>query len=57
MEGRTGSFDNGVIDRFQVEVNSWAYRKLSRVTAVSIVLDLEIRSKSGIQFEMRINFR
>jgi hypothetical protein len=83
MEGRTGSFDNSVIDPhrrfcfgegalilgvkrrhgfylyqwFRVELNTWVYRKLSRVTAVSIVLGLEIRSKSGIQFEVRINFR
>src|SRR5271167_3183877 len=41
----------------QIELNAWTDRKLRRVTAVSIVLGLEIHPDIGTQFEMRINFR
>lgn len=42
---------------FQIELNTWTYRKLRRIAAFSILLGLEIHPDSGIQFQMRINFR
>src|SRR5882724_535072 len=46
-------FDQG----FHIKLNAWTYRKLVRSAAVSIVLGLQVHTNSGIQFEMRVNFR